>query len=531
MGKRRRQVRIQRGHPLRTRLRRAGLSGHKWTGDDSWRALKRIATALEDELVAQLRAMPEDECVVLVGGLLAAAFRDQMLWSEARGRGLPAGDPAGVVVGRQASRAVGVASLLLPLALRDTIGDQSSMRLTALDIAGLASQLLDCRMILDRSRHGLLRIDRVEFSDDGVQVQTSNPTGFDHDSWEKAAQARAGSDHEDPASEGLAEALVALAQAGGDPPPEMVDIDHALQSCRGYRLGDLLATLVNLHHLSELLPEDVPAWLGSAGALQEALVSMSDAATPHVESDALRGVVDELTFDAQGADGERQGPEQSREVGRRLATRPIVRWRDGQLLVARGHAGKAFITWGFALLEGTWPEDRDPQRDAALESALASRRGGTRPIREFEPLVHDQLAATGFLVFGPIAAGSRNALGISVRNEIDAVAVDKEHQMIWVVEAKDEALALTARRVRNEIDGYYRSTRSGHQAKLQRKCEDVAASIDTVLQRAGESHTSGWTVAGVFVTRNPSPAEFDERRLFRFTDVASVGDVLTSGGH
>jgi hypothetical protein len=106
--------------------------------------------------------------------------------------------------------------------------------------------------------------------------------------------------------------------------------------------------------------------------------------------------------------------------------------------------------------------------------------------------------------------------------------VNVVRRTVWVVEAKDEALALSARRIRDEIDGYYRSTASGHQAKLQRKCEDVEKSLDVLAASVGISDCRGWTVEGLFVTRNPSPAEFDERRLFRFTDVAGISEIVSS---
>jgi hypothetical protein len=98
-----------------------------------------------------------------------------------------------------------------------------------------------------------------------------------------------------------------------------------------------------------------------------------------------------------------------------------------------------------------------------------------------------------------------------------------------VIEAKDEALALSPRRVRDEIDKYYRSTTKGHQAKLRQNRDDIAKDPLPVARTLGYDEDVDWPIRGLFVTRFVYPGAFDERREFDFFTVDRLSPFLANG--
>jgi len=108
-------------------------------------------------------------------------------------------------------------------------------------------------------------------------------------------------------------------------------------------------------------------------------------------------------------------------------------------------------------------------------------------------------------------------------SEIDALVVDPSRRQVLVLEAKDLAFPFSARRIRSEIDKY--SRQRGHFEKLTSKVENVRSHLEEVLEMLGAAGP-GWSVRGIFVTRENSPAGCLEDAPFDFVLLDDLPNLL-----
>lgn len=167
--------------------------------------------------------------------------------------------------------------------------------------------------------------------------------------------------------------------------------------------------------------------------------------------------------------------------------------------------------------------------DAPLARALERRRAVVRPVDGFETELERALQRLGLPYLTSVNASPTrpsDRLGVVLRREVDAVVGDDRNAAIWVIEGKDLAYPFEAKRIRSELDKYFRP--KGHVDKLTEKCDDVRMNVNEVARRLGlpDASPMDWTVFGMFVTREPSPASCDSRSPYPFVLLSDLEKTL-----
>jgi hypothetical protein len=313
----------------------------------------------------------------------------------------------------------------------------------------------------------------------------------------------------------LVRALRAATTDGAAVPDELRELDEAMQADRSYGLADLLLALELLVLASGSGDPSVSGYRFRSDGV--AAMVRDNVPTFSAKSDSSRVVeaARRLTWTQELLLESPLQVLEDRTSVARLYSRPVIELSDRDLFVPRHAPGLARVVFVQRIVEGTWPEQLMPT-DARIAAALERRRGRVRPVEGFESHLADVIVATGLphalnvRQSGP----SRNSglLGVCVRTEIDAIVVSADARTIWVVEAKDLAMPIAPRRVRSELDKYFRP--GGHVAKLTEKVNDIEADPREVVRRLGGGLTSEPPeVKGVFVTREPSPAWFHDEQV------------------
>lgn len=507
-------------------MRSAGFGGRgRWTGPSAEVALTAAADVSESVLRSRVSRLDQLSALSWAAGEMASslelqsASRDQMKPSLARALSM-----------NFHSENAWTARLLLELVVRSPSAGKGEVdKITAIDLAKLAHGVWRWKLIDDRVKHGLCSVPLVALKPDGtfeVEVEDRPPFSLQRFHSSHLRGMAHDSEHHGEDDGHLAEALVRAVEEGTDIPPDLVSIDAGLRDSRGYGLAATLATLTFLVHWAGRPNENLAGAHSTADGLAEAVVTnVGDwfpRIAPHEVGTALRWLTwtQELIHQAPIA------LHRYRDVPARLHSRPVVELRDRSVFVPSGAPGVAWLVFILRLFEGTWTEQLLPS-DSSLKRALDQRRQLVRPVHGFERDLKSALERLGL----PFASSVRQSpvrpsrqLGIVLRSEIDAVVVDSRNASIWVIEAKDLAYPFEAKRIRSELDKYFRPR--GHVDKLRDKLDDVGRCPSAVARSLGVEEPADWRVSGMFVTREPSPASCDERCPFPFVLLRDLEETI-----
>ncbi|MFI7336072.1 hypothetical protein [Micromonospora aurantiaca (nom. illeg.)] len=510
-------------------LRDIGVGRGPWDGAAADDAIAGVADAVELDIRRRLGELDVREVLRCAVGAMAH-YVDLQFKARTRGRGSLAAAREAQLHAENAA----VGHLILELAARQSVDgrrrDPSQRDLEALSI--LARELWQWRTVADRVAVRLVTVASARLTKRGtfeVEVRDRPPfraSQFDDAYVRRMADA-------DP-TRGAADYafLHALAQSlknGAELPDDLGDIDTALKADRGYGLRDLFAAQEFLIEVSGADDDSTTGYrFSSRERLDSVVRANSEQLLPHANPD---GVVEACRHMIWTQELLQASPVQMfkyRESPGRLYSRPIVELADRSLFVPRNAPGLARVVLLQRVLEGTWPEHLSSQ-DLTLQRALKLRRERVRPVAGFEAELESILATTGL----PYKAGidpSRpgrpsEVLGVPIRAEIDAVVVAPHARIIWVLEAKDLAVPFSARRIRSEVEKYRRP--DGHVAKLLSKVEDVATNPIVVAARLGmPDGAQTFTVRGLFVTRELSPAAYLDDRVHDFVTIDRLPGFL-----
>ncbi|MET8088466.1 hypothetical protein [Micromonospora sp. NPDC005237] len=507
---------------LRASLRDVGVGRGPWDGAAADAAIGGIADAVERDIWHRLAELDVREVLRWAAGEMARCVDLQY-----KARTAPRTSLAAAREAQLQSENAAANHLVLELVARQSVDGRRRIP-TQRDceaLAILAHELWRWRTVADRVAARLVTVVSARLTKQGifdVEVRDRPPfraSRFEDGYVRRMADAgpiRGASDRA--VSEALAESL----SKGAELPDDLADIDSALKADRGYGLIDLFAAQEFLIEVSGVDDDSVTGYrFISREGLDSAIRANAEKLLPHANPDGVVEACRQMTWTQELLQGSPLQMFEYRESAARLFSRPILELDDRSLFVPRNAPGLARVVLLQRVLEGTWPEKLSSQ-DPTLRRALTLRRERARPIAGFETELRSILATTGL----PYVAGvdpSRpghpsEALGVPVRNEIDAVVVAPHAQTIWVLEAKDLAVPFSARRIRSELNKYRRP--GGHVDKLRAKVEDVATNPTVVAARLSmteKAHT--FVVRGLFVTRELTPAAYVDDCVYDFVTI------------
>ena len=502
-------------------LKQRGLGRGPWNGAAAERALPVLRDAVQHLVEQEL-----DRCRIVdaVGWAATGIAMSEDGREEAKARGGLHALPA---LNAHTENALS-ARIVLELAARSTgTGRLPVDRAVGQRLAVLGRTLWQSSLVADRLRHRLCSVSQIILERDGtVRLTVDDRPPFRLSEFELAYARRTVMDRDEPDA-GAVEQLVASVMDGGPVPAAFEDIDAGLRASRGY---GLLAVVGALVFLERWAGGDDPQHAGrtaDADDLLRAMVTTLASWYPHLDGEEVASALPWLTWTQNLLHDTPLEIEAARHVAARLYSRPVLELPSGELFVPRRAPMVSQTVLVARIIEGNWYEELG-ESDTPLQRALDHRRNRVRPVEGFESDVNSRLAAIGFPYSSNVPKSRwhpSRVLGVPTRREIDAVVLDEARRIIWVVEAKDLAFPYAAKRVRSELGAYYGA--EGHQHKLQEKCEDLRAEPETVARRLGATEPDGqWSVEGVFVTREPSPAGYDDRADFKFVTLSDLGRFL-----
>lgn len=282
--------------------------------------------------------------------------------------------------------------------------------------------------------------------------------------------------------------------------PDYAEIDTALQASLGFGLDAILGVLDAVIQWPVALPRCT-----EAVSLEE-VATNAHAANPVIPFACYAEAAACLSLGTEDFDPSASLIEHWEIEPRatRIAARPLAR-EGSAVWVAPWTAEVARRGWVNYLSEHRLPlPDRDLPESVvrALESARQKRQ------RDFEKECRLRFEGLPLTCVGRIRETSASAHGIAhLSGEIDELCIDGNRSLIFLIEAKDPFVPLSARTVSRQIARFHGP--GGFVPKLQQKVDDIKASTASLAANKGmERPTREWQVVGVMVTRHLTPAAY-----------------------
>lgn len=253
----------------------------------------------------------------------------------------------------------------------------------------------------------------------------------------------------------------------------------------------------------------------------DALLGMCLEWAPTVSTEAISAAIDLLTLTPEALiEDDLQTWELERRA-HRLATRPLV--AVGTSLVTTAHLARmtrTLLTRNLALGKVIWPDAPRPVHDAA-------NRIRQQVTRSLEDLVATALAETDLRWAVRITPQGAASVGLHIRREVDAVALDVKSHRLWVIEAKDLAPPYS----RSAISKHVRQYTDQHVPAHQERVASIRAQITAAMRLLSIQplpQVDRLDVVGLVVTRTPSPAAFVSQPALTYVVIDDLVDLLTS---
>ena len=96
---------------------------------------------------------------------------------------------------------------------------------------------------------------------------------------------------------------------------------------------------------------------------------------------------------------------------------------------------------------------------------------------------------------------------LHLSGEIDILSIDTDRSVIFVIEAKDPFVPLSARSIHRQVAQFHKP--GGYVEKLETKVKDISKSAASLAaKKRVDPANRDWHVVGIMVTRNVSPAAY-----------------------
>ena len=300
--------------------------------------------------------------------------------------------------------------------------------------------------------------------------------------------------------------------------PEYAGIEQSLQDSLGFGLDAILGILdmtiqwpVSRPHCTDLVSP-------------QQIAEEMHAANPEIPLADYEAAVAWLSLGAEelaSADSTIKHWEVERRSAR-VAIRPLI--RDGSsawvLPWTAEIAKRAWLTY-LSQLRMPVPDD-----DLPLPVAKALKVARDARNREFENDCVKRLAELPLLSIPRVRKRHAQRHGIAqLYGEIDILSIDSERSLVFVIEAKDPFVPLSARSMHTQITQFHEA--DGYVDKLDRKVQDIKASAKSLAANKGiERADRDWRVIGVMVTRHVSPAAYHRSCPTTFCTISALRDTI-----
>lgn len=112
------------------------------------------------------------------------------------------------------------------------------------------------------------------------------------------------------------------------------------------------------------------------------------------------------------------------------------------------------------------------------------------------------------MTIAPVSNNRAHIHGIQeLSGEIDILCIDPGRSIIFVIEAKDPFMPMSARSIKGQTHAFHKP--GGHVDKLLRKVNDIKISAESLADNKGVDQPGrDWQVVGIIVTKHVTPAAY-----------------------
>ena len=317
--------------------------------------------------------------------------------------------------------------------------------------------------------------------------------------------------------------------------PVPAGIDEAILESFGASASDLFAVLTTAASWP-LVATDPDAVAISAQALAERVVEhsvLSEGVTAEVAMDRSQAAIKLLTSTTEELRATEWKPWQARSRKRRMLIQPFAERSDNLLVVSPRLCVATASIYLQYLQQGQLPWSQPPP-PAALNTVLEATRDARN--KSLERRVVKVLEDAGWSVIANIKETKPERLNVpALQTEIDVVAGRAGDPSIWLLEVKDPADVFALADIRRMLDRFFLDGKKpAYATQVARKFADLsphAAAVATALGLPEADQSSPYQVQAMFVTREPTPAQF-VADTFPFTGSSdlSVGGWIAGVG-
>ncbi len=505
---------------LARRLKSAGVAPGRFSGSEATQLESRvIVPTLREMLTEQMRVFNQAKLMEFALTQVERCLSQK--WNQTQTRRhnelfpLLAYDPVETEIREEndshrlarIATAIAEEALLLP----SPRGREEVARLSWVALLGTAELLVESGIRSESNHYALVPSTTEIDSMYAIRQRTSEPHLYrmDQSAFAKARanmKVRHGVDADEPP------------RSGRDAQEVRTRLDHVSETLRdglGYTVDALMLVL-----------QVGRTWRCSAGqdldvASKEDIVARCHEAAPDVELAYVERALDQLTLRPEDLGQEIPHWEQERRRVR-LMTRPFVRTPDGKLMVMPWQCEASG-----RVIAGNLGQGRLIFAETAHFPALID---ALDRLREWRNVSLELETEAAFLETTPWVR--RNVkkpklIGVSDAawaGEIDCLAADEAHGIIWVADAKDVFSAFSPNTIARSIEKF--NGPNQYVDKLLRKAAAVATAPLAVAKALGVDRERAWGIRPVIVTRFVEPAAFSLGQRVAFCPVSKLAEFL-----
>lgn len=311
--------------------------------------------------------------------------------------------------------------------------------------------------------------------------------------------------------------------------PIPAGIDGAMLKVFGASATDVFGVLTTAASWP-LEPADPDAVVTSADMLADRVVEYSVYPEGVTTEDVKRRTLDAIKLvtstsaDLLASDWK---PWQARSRKRRMLIQPLAQRADGLLVFSPRLCIATASIYLQYLQQGQLPWSQPPP-PPELNKVLEATRDARNKALEHQ--VGNVLKDAGWTVITNIKETKPERLNVpSLQTEIDVVAGRAGDPNIWLLEVKDPSDVFALADIRRMLDRFFLDDKKpSYTTQVSRKIADLAPHADSVasaLGLAAADPSAPYQVRAMFVTREPTPAQF-VGGPFRFTPVGNLIEIL-----
>lgn len=350
---------------------------------------------------------------------------------------------------------------------------------------------------------------------------------FNNHAYARARLARNLKDSSDLKGDAKEAALEDADRAASGPIP--AGVNEAMLNAFGASATDVFGVLTTAASWP-LEPADPDAVVISPEALADRVVEHSiypEGVTTDVARTRTLNAITHVTSTSADLSATDWKPWQARSRKRRMLIQPLAQRSDGLVVISPRLCLATANIYLRYLIQGQLPWSQ-PAPPAALNTALEATRDARN--KALERQVSKALRDAGWTVISGIKETKPERLAIpSLQTEIDIVAGRAGDPNIWLLEVKDPTDVFALADIRRMLDRFFLDdNKPSYSTQLSRKFDDLAPHADSVasaLQLPAADPATPYRVRAMFVTREPTPAQF-VGGPFPFTPLANLIETL-----